>query len=119
MWNTEPYWPWKDGLWSWFRKWFSPVSEFCREPLDFIEVYDQNTHEKGEFGKDQYPTFMLKLYMFPCSHICHMLASILSFCLRGVLAVDASVISMSVFLRSQSRVKVTETLGQNYPQHKV
>lgn len=23
------------------------VSEFCREPQDFIEVYDQNTHEKG------------------------------------------------------------------------
>lgn len=25
----------------------APVSEFCREPLDFIEIYDQNTHEKG------------------------------------------------------------------------
>lgn len=24
MWNMEPYSPWKDRLWSWFRKWFSP-----------------------------------------------------------------------------------------------
>lgn len=55
------------------------VSEFCRDPLDFIEVYDENTHEKREFGKGQKPTFMLKHCLFSCSLLRHMLASILPF----------------------------------------
>lgn len=80
------------------------VSEFCREPLDFIEVYDQNTHEKQEFSKGGNPTFMLKRGVFPCSHLCHMLASILQFCLHVILSIDAStvtyVISVSGFSRS-------------------
>ncbi len=91
------------------------VSEFCREPLDFIEVYDQNTHEKREFGKGQNPTFMLKCCAFPCRHLFDMLASI-------ILTVDAStvtsVISLSVFSRSQFRVKVTENSEQNDPEQK-
>lgn len=49
------------------------VSEFCREPLDFIEVYDQNTHEKGNLAKAR-SQFMLKRCVF--SHPYHMLASI-------------------------------------------
>lgn len=97
------------------------VSEFCREPLDFIEVYDQNTHEKGEFGKGRNPKFMLKCCVFPCSHLCHMSASIVSFCLHVTLAVDASTVTSVIFFifwGSQFRVKVTENSGQNDPQQK-
>lgn len=36
------------------------VSEFCLEPLDFSEVSEENTHEKGSFGKGPNPQFMLK-----------------------------------------------------------
>lgn len=44
------------------------VSEFCREPLDFTEVYDWNTHEKGSFGKGpQSNMYAEMLARFPCS----------------------------------------------------
>lgn len=44
---VEPYSPWKVGCGLGLGNGSALVSEFCREPLDFIEVYDQNTHEKG------------------------------------------------------------------------
>lgn len=42
------------------------VSEFWRELLDFIEVYDQNTHETRGSDKGQNSVFMQKLV---CSHV--------------------------------------------------
>lgn len=36
-----------------------PVSGFCQEPLDFSEIPDENTHEKGPFGQGPNPQLML------------------------------------------------------------
>lgn len=98
------------------------VSEFCREPLDFIEVYDQNTHEKREFGKGQDPTFMLKCCVFPCSHLCDMLASILPFCYMLYLLLMLLLYLLwslcQSFQEAPFRVKVTENTGKNDPEQK-
>lgn len=52
------------------------VSEFCRDPLDFSEVSDENTHEKGSFGKGLNPQFMLKWCMRVACSIHHMSTSV-------------------------------------------
>lgn len=89
MWNMEPYLPWKDGLWSWFRKWFSPGLRVLPRTTGFHRVSSSKHTWKADFGKGQSQHLCRNLV---CSHFYHMLVSILSFCLHVMLAVDDSTV---------------------------
>lgn len=70
MWNMEPYSPWKDGLWSWFRKWFNPGLGVLPRTAGFHRaLWSKHTWNRGLWQRPECSIYE-EIFVFPCSHLC-------------------------------------------------